>query len=95
MTRLVARLKEEGLVVERPDPSPRPSGRRPMALYLNREAYHLIGVDLGGTHLVGVIANLEGDILEEIRRPSRPNGEAEEALPQLMEALEELLRRAR
>lgn len=95
VTRLVARLKEEGLVVERPDPSPRPSGRRPMALYLNREAYHLIGVDLGGTHLVGVIANLEGDILEEIRRPSRPNGEAEEALPQLMEALEELLRRAR
>lgn len=98
VTRLVGQLIEEGLVVERservPAGRPRPIGRQPRALYLNREAYHLIGVDLGGTHLVGALTNLEGEILSEVRRPSRPNGNPDEAIGQLIRALEELLEQA-
>ncbi|HXF70345.1 MAG TPA: ROK family transcriptional regulator [Thermoflexus sp.] len=95
VTRLVGQLIEEGLVVEREaDAAPRGHrgpGRRPRSLYLNHEAYHLIGVDLGGTHLVGAIANLNGEILREFRRPSKPSGKPSEALEQLMKGLRELL----
>lgn len=98
VTRLVGQLIEEGLVIERAADSSsqgrRAPGRRPRALYLNREAYHLIGVDLGGTSLVGAIANLDGEILAEIRRPSRPDGKPAEALGQLIEGLRELLDQA-
>ncbi|WP_376791829.1 ROK family protein [Thermoflexus sp.] len=95
VTRLVGQLIEDGLVVEREaDAAPRGyrgPGRRPRSLYLNHEAYHLIGVDLGGTHLVGAIANLNGEIMTEVRRPSKPNGKPSEALEQLMKGLRELL----
>ena len=99
VTRLVGQLIEEGLVIEReraPSSEDRRfSGRRPRSLYLNHEAYHLIGIDLGGTYLVGAVANLNGEIRVEIRRPSRPNGRPEEALGQLFEAIEALLEQAR
>lgn len=99
VTRLVGQLLEEGLVIERRRDSSlkdcRPSGRRPRALYLNHEAYYLIGIDLGGTSLVGAIANLNGEIRAEVRRPSRPNGRPEEALEQLITAIEALLEQAR
>jgi len=97
VTRLVGQLLEEGLVIERESEpgARRSSGRRPRALYLNHEAYHLIGVDLGGTYLVGAVANLNGEIRAEVRRPSRPNGRPEEALGQLIAAIEVLLEQAR
>lgn len=57
-----------GLVVERGVGISR-GGRRPIVLQLNAEAGRVIGVDMGATHLLVVVADLQGKVLAETETP--------------------------
>jgi glucokinase len=88
--RIVDELSEEGLV--RPEGSTEWSGgRRRSLLEFNSTAHVVIGVDLGGTKLLGAIADLGGVILEEIEVP-RHDTTGEDSFRVLVELIEKLLR---
>lgn len=46
-------------------------GRRPMLLALDDEAFHIVGVDMGATHVTVVVVNLRAEILARQHRPWR------------------------
>lgn len=62
VTRIVGQLLEEGLVFET-DTVDSATGRKPTLLEFNYKAGAVIGVDIGGNNIVGVVADLHGDIL--------------------------------
>lgn len=62
VTRIVGQLIEEGLVFEA-DTINSATGRKPTLLEFNYKAGAVIGVDIGGNNVVGVVADLHGDIL--------------------------------
>lgn len=62
VTRIVGQLIEEGLVFETETISST-TGRKPTLLEFNYKAGAVIGVDVGGTQVVGVVADLRGDLL--------------------------------
>jgi N-acetylglucosamine repressor len=61
---IVDRLIASGLVLERGVGVSR-GGRRPIVLQINPDAGRVVGVDIGATHLVVVVADLRGSILTE------------------------------
>ncbi len=44
-------------------------GRKPVMLVFNNRAGHTVGVDVGANYILGVLTDLEGSVLKEIRRP--------------------------
>lgn len=87
--RIVEDLVEEDLV--RPHEKTEPTGgrRRPL-LEFNSDAYAVVGVDLGGTKMLGAVANLAGTIQQEIQNPLQGNG-SDGALQRLFQLIESLL----
>ena len=73
VSRLVDELLTLGLIVEGAERghSTRRGGRRSIALELNPTAGYLVGVDLGGTNMVGGLADLNGEILVRRSTPSK------------------------
>ncbi len=71
--RIVARLVEEGAVVEDRQARSGP-GRPPVYLSFNRQAGCVLAVDLGGTLCRGAVADLGGDILEREVQPTHGDG---------------------
>jgi predicted NBD/HSP70 family sugar kinase len=74
---IVDGLLEAGLVKElRPGASG--GGRRPMLLTLDDAAFHLVGVDIGATHVTVAVTNLKAEVLAREDRPWKvredPNG---------------------
>lgn len=65
-------------------------GRPRSLLEFNGGSSAVIGIDLGGTKMLGGVADLTGKMQTEIRLPSSPNG-AEENLNQLVNLIEQLL----
>lgn len=65
---IVDDLIATGLVVERGAGMSR-GGRRPIVLQLNAEAGRVVGVDMGATHLLVVVADLQGNVLAEAETP--------------------------
>ncbi len=63
--RVVDDLFEEGLLVEAGQ-AQRGMGRRRSLIAYNREAYAVIGIDLGGTKLYGALSNIGGELLHEV-----------------------------
>ena len=55
-------------------------GRRPILLEFNYNARYVIGVDLGATHIITILMNLEGKILSSQHRRMDVIGQPEEAL---------------
>ncbi len=58
----------EGLVLERGAGVSR-GGRRPIVLEINPDAGRVVGVDIGATHLVVLVADLNGRVLAEAEEP--------------------------
>lgn len=65
---IIADLLTEGLVLERGAGASR-GGRRPIVLEINPDAGRVVGVDLGATHLVVLVADLNGRVLAGAEEP--------------------------
>lgn len=61
---LVSELLDEHLIYES-GPGKSSGGRRPVMLFFNKSAGHSIGIDLGVNYLLGILTNLNGEIVEE------------------------------
>ncbi len=87
--RIVDELVAEDLV--RPEGTTEWSGgRRRSLLEFNAEGHVVIGIDLGGTKLFGAIADLGGNILDEVD-VSRHGTSGEESYRRLIELIDTLL----
>jgi glucokinase-like ROK family protein len=94
VTRIVNELMEENLVLDMgTDDST--GGRRPTLLEFNYAANAIIGIDMGGTNIVGALADLGGNILQEASLPSSSGDGRKDGLEQLIEVIEQLLRNPR
>jgi glucokinase-like ROK family protein len=96
ISRLVDELMVLGLVVEgteRGRSTPR-GGRRSISLELNPSGGYLVGVDLGGTSMVGGLADLSSEIIARSCTPSKSvaGEDGRESLQKLIELTQELIR---
>ena len=92
VSQIVGELIEAGLVAE-VGQGESSGGKRPTLLSLVADAYHVIGVDIGGTSTMGAVTDLRGRILARVTRPmDRHDGEA--ALDTLCAVLDALVARA-
>lgn len=90
VTRIVNELMEENLILEiGTDDST--GGRRPTLLEFNYAANAIIGIDMGGTHIVGALADLGGNILQKASLPSFSGEGQKDGLEQLTKVIEQLL----
>ncbi|MDP1822779.1 MAG: ROK family transcriptional regulator [Archangium sp.] len=64
---IVDDLVEQGILKEQ-GPGISGGGRRPMLLTLDDVAYHLVGVDIGATHVTVVVMNLRAEVLARQHR---------------------------
>lgn len=69
MTKIVARMLEEGLLTEAVAASDGP-GRKPHSLNLRRDDYLAAGLDINLEGLSGVVVNLSGEVLAACARPN-------------------------
>jgi len=90
VTRIVNELIEENLVLET-GTSESIGGRRPTLLEFNYKANAIIGIDMGGTHILGALADLGGNILQRASLPSISGENQKDGLEQLIKVIEELL----
>jgi len=58
---IVKELIEENIIIERKSEES-VSGRRPIMLHINEDAFLIIGIDAGPEQVIGIISNLAGDI---------------------------------
>src|SRR5690625_2688406 len=61
---LVSELMQENLIYES-GPGKSSGGRRPVILHFNKVAGYSIGIDLGVNYMLGLLTDLEGDIITE------------------------------
>ncbi len=69
-------------------------GRRPTLLQLNERAKFVLGCDIGVTHVVSVITDLSGKVLERSWITTDPRDESERILHHLRTSLQEVIDRA-
>lgn len=67
ITTIVADLQSAGLVRE--IEAHYPSGRRPIVLEINPEHGHVIGIDMGATHVTILIADFSAKVVREMDEP--------------------------
>jgi glucokinase-like ROK family protein len=88
--RIVEELLEEDLVRFSENTGHSTGGRPPSLLEFKGEAYAVIAVDLGGTQMLGTVADLAGNVLHEIyvspEKDQGPEGYVE-TLSQMIETL--------
>jgi glucokinase-like ROK family protein len=70
VSRIVEALIEEDLVREM-GAGVSQGGRRPTLLKFSDQSNFIIGIDLGTTHIYGVLSDFDAKIVAEIRRPTR------------------------
>lgn len=87
--RIIDDLFEENLVVESGQ-TEKGMGRKRSLLSYNKDAYLVIGVDLGGTKLYGALANIGGEILHEITLEHHDTS-GEESLELVTEMISDLM----
>jgi len=90
VTRIVSELVEENLVLET-GTGDSTGGRRPTLVQFNYAANAIIGIDMGGTNIVGALADLGGNILQKVSLPSFSGDGRKDALEQLIKVIEQLL----
>lgn len=74
---VVAALEVEDLIrTVAPDPAARRAGRTPVVYEPNPSAAHVVGIDVGGTKVAAVLADLHGTVLAEIDAPTSRGGGA-------------------
>lgn len=89
VTRIVGQLIKEGLVFET-DTVDSATGRKPILLEFNYRAGAVIGVDVGGTKGVGVVADLQGDILSRKEIPIKAGDGDIDHLEDVLALIDEL-----
>ena len=90
VTRIVNELMEENLVLEIGTDNST-GGRRPTLLEFNYAANAIIGIDMGGTHIVGALADLGGNILQKASLSSSSGDGQNDGLEQLTRVIQQLL----
>jgi len=89
VTRIVNELIEENWILDRghKDHGAAKGGRRPRLLEFNHKAALIIGLDVGGTKIVGALVDLEGNILYRQVSRSWPGHDGLENLVNLVRML--------
>jgi glucokinase-like ROK family protein len=87
---VVADLLKAGLVAE-VGAGPSRGGRRPIELLFQYDAFGLIGLDIGATHLSAVLTNLRGEVLKYEWRPFGVRDDREGTLQAVAELIEALV----
>lgn len=64
-------------------------GRKPNLLQFCADAGYAVGIDLGVNYIQGILADLEGNVVAELREPLRDNS-ADVAIPRLLACIEKL-----
>jgi glucokinase-like ROK family protein len=90
VSRIVGQLIEEDLVHEG-EIEDSSTGRKPTLLRFNFRAHAVVGIDVGGTKMLGTVADLNGDILHRILIPSAPRGDTSGSLDLLFGLIDELV----
>lgn len=89
---LVGELIDEHLVYET-GTGASSGGRKPVMLVFNRLAGYAVGVDLGVNYMLAVLTDLQGTVVDELRRPLRSTS-FEDATRELSAAIRTLTERA-
>lgn len=90
---IVSELIESGLVQETREGISR-GGRRPMLLTFDDDAYAMVGVDIGATHVGVVVTNLRAQILSYESQPFRVRTQPDATLARVRTLLDHHLKRA-
>ena len=88
--RIVSKLLQNDLLQE-VGVAPSRGGRRATLVAYNHKAGTVIGLDLNGVYLLGVLADLGGDFLHRVERPGSPTRDAQENLNSVYNIIQELL----
>ncbi|MCR2820940.1 ROK family transcriptional regulator [Lederbergia panacisoli] len=89
---LVAELIDEQLILET-GPGVSSGGRRPVMLVFNENSGCTIGIDLGVNYILGILTDLQGNIIERKRHTFNPQS-FEETLQQIHNDIQELMSKA-
>ncbi|MBS4177335.1 ROK family transcriptional regulator [Lederbergia citrea] len=89
---LVSELIEDKLILET-GPGTSSGGRRPVMLKFNEQAGYSIGIDLGVNYIVGILTDLEGNILFQ-KRHSYTGSSIDVTLDHVKADIEELITNA-
>ncbi|MGE7781360.1 ROK family protein [Peribacillus sp. NPDC097264] len=89
---LVNELLEANLTFES-GPGESSGGRRPVLLLFQEKAGYSIGIDLGVNYILGILTDLNGDIVSEISRNTN-NGNYEETFERMKEMIQSLIKTA-
>ena len=71
-----------------------PSGRRPIVLEINPDLGHVIGIDMGASHVMLILADFSGRQLHEIEVPMDINEGPQICLARVAELVDQLLKEA-
>jgi predicted NBD/HSP70 family sugar kinase len=88
--RIVSQLLEQNLLLEL-GPAPSKIGRRATVLQYNQKAGLVIGLDLSGRRLLGVLADLGGDFVRRVERPASTTRDPQENLDRVVQIVDDLL----
>ena len=69
-------------------------GRRPELVELNSDWGNIIGVEVGPTHLIGIISNLSPTIIHKIKIP-RPSGHMENVIAEAVKLVSRILQESK
>jgi glucokinase-like ROK family protein len=89
VSRIVEALMREGFIREVGEGVSQ-GGRRPTLLKFSEQGNFIVGVDLGTTHIYGVLSDFEGKIAAEIRRPTHVEQGFASVMKRTSEVIEEL-----
>lgn len=91
ITHVVRDLCAENLVYETGTTPTGKVGRDPVQLELNARSHSAIGIQIGDSRLVGVLMDLQGDVLNRIAQPVKGRTSLSELLPIVARLVEELV----
>lgn len=91
VTNVTRRLLTQGLIREAGKQNEGSPGKPRTLLRLDPAGAYAVGVHLDPTVITCVLLDLEGEVVEHIRRPSPPDGDAKETLAVILEAIGSVL----
>ena len=90
VTTIIDDLEDLGLVDEI-ETGPTTGGRRPILLAINPRYGHVVGIDMGATHIGLVVTDFSAHVLEEVEYPFSVADGPQICLPKIDQYLNELL----
>ena len=90
VTRIVNHLIDEVNLIKKIGKGASSGGRKPILLKFNNDDNHIIGIDIGTTHIDGILTNLKSEVIKNIRIPTNNNLEVESIVEKTKMIIEEL-----